>query len=174
MTTPSYPDSSFRNHVFPDELKRIRQRRRIAEVEWQDESTLISAANDHTVRVWDAGSGESIRELVGHTQAVLSVAFSPDGRRLASGSRDQTLRIWDAETGAERRGPIGAGEARLMKARDLVDFAVDWMAEHRAGRAARAPLEPLERPAPTGSAPAPGAKLPDSGSNRHPDDANDF
>lgn len=41
-----------------------------------------------------------------------------------------------AETGAERRGPIGAGEARLMKARDLVDFAVDWMAEHRAGGAA--------------------------------------
>ena len=39
-----------------------------------------------------------------------------------------------AETGAERRKPLGAGEARLMRARDLIDFAVAWMTEHRAGR----------------------------------------
>jgi aminoglycoside 3-N-acetyltransferase len=40
-----------------------------------------------------------------------------------------------AESGAERRGPVGTGEARLMRAKDLVDFAVEWMTVHRAGRA---------------------------------------
>ena len=36
--------------------------------------------------------------LEGHTEAVLSVAFSPDGNKLASGSGDTTVRFWDLNT----------------------------------------------------------------------------
>ena len=32
----------------------------------------------------------------GHTNGVLSVAFSPDGKKIVSGSQDMTLKVWDA------------------------------------------------------------------------------
>ena len=42
---------------------------------------------DETVKVWDAGTGQETLTLKGHTDVVKSVAFSPDGKRLASASR---------------------------------------------------------------------------------------
>jgi WD40 repeat protein/tRNA A-37 threonylcarbamoyl transferase component Bud32 len=42
-----------------------------------------------------------LRTLRGHGQAVGSVAFSPDGQRLATVGFDKTLIIWDAATGAK-------------------------------------------------------------------------
>jgi eukaryotic-like serine/threonine-protein kinase len=35
----------------------------------------------------------------GHTGNVVSVTFSPDGKRLASASHDNTVKVWDAQTG---------------------------------------------------------------------------
>jgi len=34
--------------------------------------------------------------LNGHTDAVYSVCFSPDGKRILTGSADNTAKIWDA------------------------------------------------------------------------------
>jgi aminoglycoside 3-N-acetyltransferase len=39
-----------------------------------------------------------------------------------------------AATGLERTGSIGATTGRLMRARDIVDFATGWMNEHRTWR----------------------------------------
>ncbi|KAH7918858.1 WD40 repeat-like protein [Leucogyrophana mollusca] len=52
-----------------------------------------------------AGSGSSAEQshvptkvFKGHTSFVTSVAYFPDGRRIASGSRDKTIRIWNVES----------------------------------------------------------------------------
>ncbi len=41
--------------------------------------------------------------IVGHEDAVLSVAYSPDGKRLLTSSYDNTARLWDPESGDEIR-----------------------------------------------------------------------
>ena len=51
-----------------------------------------------------------VATLTGHTAAVRSVAYSPNGRHLVSGSDDKTVRIWDTENGAEIISPLQSAD----------------------------------------------------------------
>ncbi|MFO0944653.1 MAG: protein kinase [Planctomycetota bacterium] len=66
-----------------------------------DMTTLASASQDGTVRVWEVPSGRIRWTLSGHTDEVNWVCFSPDGKLLASVSDDHTTKLWDPTSGKE-------------------------------------------------------------------------
>jgi WD40 repeat protein/transcriptional regulator with XRE-family HTH domain len=70
-----------------------------------DGKMAVTCGWDNTARLWDMETGAQVRRFDGHTAAVWSVAFSPDGRYLLTGSGrgDQTARLWDVATGSEVR-----------------------------------------------------------------------
>jgi tetratricopeptide (TPR) repeat protein len=47
------------------------------------------------VRIWDSATGKELFALKGHAGGVYSVAFSPDGQRLASANQDGSIHLWE-------------------------------------------------------------------------------
>jgi hypothetical protein len=66
-----------------------------------DGKHLASSCGDHTVKLWDAATGQETRELQTYSGVILCLAFSPDGRRLLCSGCDPTVRMWDTGTGQE-------------------------------------------------------------------------
>lgn len=68
-----------------------------------DGRRVLTAGWDYGLRHWDLETGERLRELHGHAEAVTSIAFAPDGRTAVSASADHTVRVWDPATGVALR-----------------------------------------------------------------------
>jgi WD40 repeat protein len=53
------------------------------------------------IALWDAEAGRKLFDLAGHTNDVVTVAFSPNGQWLGSASHDHTARMWNVVTGEQ-------------------------------------------------------------------------
>jgi uncharacterized protein YjiK len=63
----------------------------------------IAVGMETVVVLWDTTLGRPVRSLAGHQKAVLSVAFSPDGKQILTGSADTAAILWDPNTGSQIR-----------------------------------------------------------------------
>jgi WD40 repeat protein len=68
-----------------------------------DKLLATTGAHDKVVHLWEIETAREIMQLVGHSESVFSLAFSPDGRFIVTGSADETVRVWDATTGKQVR-----------------------------------------------------------------------
>jgi len=64
----------------------------------KDDSQLLSASFDMTVRIHGLKSGKTLKEFRGHSSYVNCVTFSPDGHQVLSASSDGTVKVWNTKT----------------------------------------------------------------------------
>jgi Caspase domain/WD domain, G-beta repeat len=79
----------------------------------------IAAASPGAIRLWNVASGRLIKTFKGNGWLIDSLAFSPDGQRIASTAGDGALKIWD----------VASGTAKTLKGSSVV-FSPDgkWVA----------------------------------------------
>ena len=98
-----------------------------------DGTVFATASSNGVIHLWDAKTtgSRAAFALAGHTAAVQSLRFSPDGLRLASVSADKTLRVWcvtDGSAFAKTSAPIDASAVAWAAAgKQLVTGGADGL-----------------------------------------------
>eukprot|EP00004_Rigifila_ramosa_P012092 TRINITY_DN2598_c0_g1_i1.p1 TRINITY_DN2598_c0_g1~~TRINITY_DN2598_c0_g1_i1.p1 ORF type:complete len:461 (-),score=82.87 TRINITY_DN2598_c0_g1_i1:521-1882(-) len=60
---------------------------------------LAAGGWSRAVRIWNPTNGQCLHVLEGHTNPIMALDFSADGKKLLSSSSDSTIRMWDVGTG---------------------------------------------------------------------------
>ncbi|MBS2000238.1 MAG: caspase family protein [Cyanobacteria bacterium SZAS LIN-5] len=63
-------------------------------------SDCLAADGGRSATIFNTTSGTVEARIAGHTEAIRSVSYSPDGKSIATTSEDKTVKLWNATTGA--------------------------------------------------------------------------
>ncbi|MBX9789781.1 MAG: serine/threonine protein kinase [Pirellulales bacterium] len=77
-----------------------------------DDTQVLAASHDGTIRRYDSHSLETVHLLAGHPGRIWGADLSPNGRLLATAASDQTIKLWELTytPAAEVVGPFEARE----------------------------------------------------------------
>ncbi len=64
-----------------------------------DGKRIATGGDDNTPRIWEAATGQLLKELSGHAGPVSMVAWSPDSARLVTAGGEGAAIVWDAQSG---------------------------------------------------------------------------
>jgi WD40 repeat protein len=68
-------------------------------VVWLPNGQTLAAGGNGFVWVWNAVSGDIVTTYTRHTDGVIALANSPDGKYIVSGGYDDTVQVWEVVTG---------------------------------------------------------------------------
>ncbi|MEE8104961.1 MAG: serine/threonine-protein kinase [Planctomycetota bacterium] len=74
---------------------------KVSMLAFSPDGSVLAAALDHQIYLFDAQTGNPRGALTGHERAVTGLAFQADGTVLVSSSTDKTLRFWDSSRMSE-------------------------------------------------------------------------
>jgi WD40 repeat protein/serine/threonine protein kinase len=74
----------------------------------------INSNKPDEVKIWDPVTGREILTFTGNTREITSMAFSPDGQRLATiGKQDKMVLVWEVATGRQVQAVTLQGYTKL-------------------------------------------------------------
>ena len=74
------------------------------------DNQVVGGCWDGSIKIWDLKNGKLIRNILGNTHGVRSVAISSDNKKIVSGNEDHTIKIWEFESGKLLKTLVGHGE----------------------------------------------------------------
>lgn len=99
LASGSYDNTVKLWQIQPDVAKCVRTLEHpgvVSAIAWHPQGDLLATGcHDSIVRLWHPKTGECIAALEEHSNQILALAFTPDGRHLYSSGEDETLKTRD-------------------------------------------------------------------------------
>lgn len=109
VVIPGSPEGTVSVPTFPltvDNFKQAVEKLRlpciqnVTAVAFSKDGQMLALASGNTVYGWRVGDWKPIFQLIGHTNAVRDLAFSPDGTKIVTASDDTSIRLWNTSDGS--------------------------------------------------------------------------
>jgi len=87
---------------------------------YSPDGSQIAVAHGEAVSIWDSAEESKLAQLNGHRRPVVSVSWSPEGRRLVTADESRDIKLWDLDRHDQ---PLVIDASAKIR-------SLDWLADH--------------------------------------------